>query len=90
MNEAIAEMISHNDYEVVLLGEHLAAWSKDYSVRLWVLRFSLDEADAGIEAFARHVMTEADMGHKLPYFDYQEDLVGFLVRFCRLARTAAA
>ena len=37
MNEAIAEMISHNDYEVVLLGEHLAAWSKDYSVRLWVI-----------------------------------------------------
>ena len=85
MNEILQKMIRHADYEVVYLGENFNQRRDDYLGRLEALGYSSEVAEAGMAAFAQHIVDEADQGHDLPKFYYIDDAVAQMAVFCYIA-----
>ena len=90
MNDMLKEMIAHEDYEVVYLGEVVFQQLDDYLSRLEALGYSPAQAEAGVSAFAQYLIGEADQGRDLPVCDYVEDVVELMAGFCRAVRQSAA
>lgn len=90
MNAMLENMVAHNDWEVVFLGEVVSQQLDDYLSRLEALGYGREQAEAGVSAFAQCLISEADQGRDLPACDHVEDIVEFMARLCPVARPVAA
>ncbi len=90
MNAMLEKMMAHEDCEVVYMGEVVSQHLDDYLSRLEALGYTPAQAEAGVRAFAQHLICEADNGCDLPACDHVEDVVELMADLSRASGKTAA